>query len=117
VIGFNPNVTGGQRPQVLAIAVTDEEVYIGGSFTQVGGHPQGQIASLTKTGALTPFDPKIRDQPGAVLAAATSNSTLYIGGLFFEIGERLRLKSATATRTTSTMTRPRTRQAPGGGWS
>ena len=94
VTGFNPNVTGGVRPQVLAIAVTDEEVYIGGSFTQVGGQPQGQIARLTKTGALTSFDPKIRDQPGAVLALATSNSTLYAGGLFFEMNRRPRLEYA-----------------------
>jgi Domain of unknown function (DUF5122) beta-propeller len=60
VTGFDPNVTGGQRPQVFQIAVTDEEVYIGGSFTQVGGAGQGQIARLTKTGALTSFDPRVR---------------------------------------------------------
>jgi hypothetical protein len=94
VTGFNPNVTGGQRPQVLKIAVTDEEVYIGGSFTHVGGTPQGYIARLSKTGALTPFNPKIRDFPGEVLTVATSNTTLYAGGLFFEMDRRLRLKYA-----------------------
>jgi len=98
VTGFNPNVTGGQRPQVFQIAVTDNEVYIGGSFTQVGGTAQGQIARLTKTGALTSFDPKVRDQPGAVLALAASNSTLYAGGLFFEMGGRLRMKYAQFTQ-------------------
>ncbi|MGH6904747.1 MAG: hypothetical protein ACREIR_18625 [Geminicoccaceae bacterium] len=97
VTGFNPNVIGGQRPQVLAIAVTDEEAYIGGSFTQVGGQPQGQIARLTKTGALTAFDPKVRDLPGAVLALAASSSTLYAGGLFFEMDRRPRLKYAQFT--------------------
>ena len=94
VTGFNPNVTGGQRPEVFRIVVTDEEVYIGGSFTQVGGTPQGYIARLTKTGALTSFNPKIRDFPGEVLALATSNTTLYAGGLFFEMDRRLRLKYA-----------------------
>jgi hypothetical protein len=94
VTGFNPNATGGQRPQVYKIAVTEEEVYIGGSFTQIGGTPQGYIARLSKTGALTPFNPKIRDFPGEVLAVATSNSTLYAGGLFFEIDRRTRLKYA-----------------------
>lgn len=94
VTGFNPNVTGGQRPQVFGIVVTDEEVYIGGSFTLVGGMPQGYIARLTKTGALTPFNPKIRDFPGEVLALAASNTTLYAGGLFFEMDQRLRLKYA-----------------------
>ena len=98
VTGFNPNVTGGQRPQVFQIAVTDNDVYIGGSFTQVGGNAQGQIARLTKTGALTSFDPKVRDQPGAVLALAASNSTLYAGGLFFEMGGRLRMKYAQFTQ-------------------
>jgi hypothetical protein len=102
VTGFNPNVTGGQRPQVFQIAVTDEEIYIGGSFTQVGGTQQGQIARLTKTGALTPFNPRIRDLPGAVLALATSNSTLYAGGLFFEMGGRLRLKYAQFTEISGT---------------
>ncbi len=94
VTGFNPNVTGGQRPEVFRIVVTDEEVYIGGSFTQVGGMPQGYIARLTKTGALTSFNPKIRDFPGEVLALATSNTTLYVGGLFFEMDQHLRLKYA-----------------------
>jgi hypothetical protein len=97
VTGFNPNVTGGQRPQVFQMVVTDNEVYIGGSFTQVSGQAQGQVARLTKTGALTFFDPKVRDLPGAVLALATSNSTLYAGGLFFEMGGRLRLKYAQFT--------------------
>lgn len=94
VTGFNPNVTGGQRPEVFQIVVTDEDVYIGGSFTHVGGTPQGYIARLTKTGTLTSFNPKIRDFPGEVLALATSNTTLYAGGLFFEMDRRLRLKYA-----------------------
>jgi hypothetical protein len=98
VTGFNPNATGGLRPEVFQIAVTDEEVYIGGSFTQVGGQPRVQIARLTKTGALTPFDPKVRDEFGAVLALATSNATLYIGGLFREVDGRLRLKYAQFTQ-------------------
>jgi hypothetical protein len=98
VTGFNPNVTGGQRPQVFKVAVTDDEVYIGGSFTHVSGTPQGYIARLTKTGALTPFNPKIRDFPGEVLALATSNTTLYAGGLFFEMDRRLRLKYAQFTQ-------------------
>ncbi len=102
VTGFNPNVTGGQRPEVFAIAVTDDEVFIGGSFTQVGGEAQGQIARLTKTGALTPFNPKVRDLPGAVLALATSNTTLYAGGLFFEMAGRLRLKYAQFTEGVTT---------------
>jgi hypothetical protein len=98
VTGFNPNVTGGQRPQVFAIVVTDDEVYIGGSFLAVGGQSQGQIARLTKTGALTPFNPKIRDLPGAVLALAVADSTLYAGGLFFEMDGRLRMKYAQFTQ-------------------
>lgn len=90
VTGFNPNVTGGQRPQVHAIAVTNDEVFIGGSFLLVGGQSQGQIARLTHTGALAPFNPKVRDQPGAVLALAVSNTALYAGGLFFEMAGRPR---------------------------
>jgi Domain of unknown function (DUF5122) beta-propeller len=102
VTGFNPNVTGGQVPRVFAIAVTDEEVFIGGSFTQVGGEAQGQIARLTKTGALTPFDPKVRDLPGTVFALATSNTTLYAGGFFFEMAGRPRLKYAQFTEGVAT---------------
>ena len=92
--GFNPNVTSGQRPEVFRIVVTDEEVYIGGAFTHVGGTPQGYIARLTKTGALTSFNPKIRDFPDEVLALAASHTTLYAGGLFFEMDQCLRLKYA-----------------------
>ncbi len=97
VTGFNPNVTGTTRPAVYAIAVTDNEVYIGGSFLAVGGEGQGQIARLTRAGALTDFDPRIRDQPGAVLALAVSNTTLYAGGLFFEMAGRPRREYAQFT--------------------
>src|SRR5262249_57638567 len=65
VTGFNPNVTGGQRPQVFAIVVTDDEVYIGGSFLAVGGQPPGQIARPPKTRAPTPSHPPQRDLPRA----------------------------------------------------
>jgi trimeric autotransporter adhesin len=97
VTGFDPNVTGGPRPQVFTIVVTEEEVYIGGSFTFVGGAAQGQIARLTKTGQLTSFNPRIRDQPGTVLALAASGSTLYAGGFFFEMAERPRWEYAQFT--------------------
>src|SRR5262245_14182009 len=95
--GFNPNVTGGQRPQVFAIVVTDDEVYIGGSFLAVRGQSQGQTARRSKTAALTPCTPRIRALPGEGLALAVANSTLYAGGLFFEMDGRPRMKYAQFT--------------------
>src|SRR5262245_56870480 len=97
VTGFNPNVTGGQRPQVFAIVVTDDEVYIGGSFLAVRGQSQGQTARRSKTAALTPCTPRIRALPGEGLALAVANSTLYAGGLFFEMDGRPRMKYAQFT--------------------
>lgn len=97
VTGFNPNVTGGTRPQVFKVVVTNDEVFIGGSFLVVQGQAQGQIARLTHAGNLAPFNPKVRDAPGAVLALASSGSTLYAGGLFFEMAGRPRLAYAQFT--------------------
>src|SRR5262249_54013917 len=94
VTGFNPNVTGGTRPEGFAIVLTDHEVYIGGFFSVVRGQAQGQTAPLSESGAPTPFKPKIRDLPGDVFALAVANSTLYAGGFFFEMDGRPREKYA-----------------------
>ena len=95
VTGFNPNVTGGQRPTVYRIRVTDQEVYIGGFFTHVGGQAQSHVARLTRTGASSAFEPRVAD---AVVALATSNTTLYVGGLFYKVGGRQRLEYAQFTQ-------------------
>ena len=94
---FDPDPLNGIAPsRVRTLQVSGDDVYVGGDFTTIG-EAQGQIARLTKTGALTDFNPRIRDQPGAVLALAASNSTLYAGGLFFEMGGRPRLEYAQFT--------------------
>ena len=80
VTGFNPNVTGGSRPRSTRSRSPPTRSSSAAASLAVGGEAQGQIARLTKTGALTAFDPKIRDLRGAVLALATSDTTLYAGG-------------------------------------
>jgi Domain of unknown function (DUF5122) beta-propeller len=97
VTGFDPHVTHS-RPVVYDIEVTDDEVFIGGRFDQVGGTPQVNLARLSRLGALTPFNPRLSALRGGVLALATSSSTLYVGGSFQEMGGRPRMGYAQFTQ-------------------
>ena len=68
-----------------------------GPSTRSAARSRANIARLTRTGALTDFDPNLSDLRGAVLALATTNSTLYVGGSFQEMGGRPRMGYAQFT--------------------
>jgi hypothetical protein len=81
VSNWNPNVADGG---VFALASADSVVYVGGSFTGVGGFTRKFLAAIDASG-----DGHVRDwAPSAntyVTSFAISGSVIYVGGAFTAI--------------------------------
>jgi hypothetical protein len=77
LLPWNPNVSGVVR----ALTVDGSWVYVGGSFTKIGGHKHARVARVNATsGAVdNSFNPVVNS---AVKAVAVGGSTLYVGGKF-----------------------------------
>ena len=77
---WNPNVNGN----VQTIRVIGKRVYIGGSFTSVGGHPVRNVAAIGRASGrlVTTFRAAAN---ATVNALAASGSTLYLGGAFTRV--------------------------------
>jgi hypothetical protein len=77
---WNPNVNGSVR----IIRVIGNRVYIGGSFTSVGGHRVRNVAAVGRLGGrlVRGFTASAN---AAVNALAASNTTLYVGGAFSRV--------------------------------
>jgi len=87
--------------QVFALARVGERLYVGGSFTHIGGAPRSYLAAVdTRTGAATAWDPNLELReprhneqnaplPGHVAAIAGNGASLYVWGEFDHVsGER-----------------------------
>ncbi len=65
---------------VSALALNSGTLYLGGSFTNVGGSPRFRIAAVdATTGALSAWNPNMNS---TVSALATDGTNLYAGGIF-----------------------------------
>jgi beta-propeller uncharacterized protein DUF5122 len=88
---WNPAAVGpvaGPLAFVGALAVSGSTVYVGGSFTSVGGQGRSNIAALdVTTGLATAWNP---GADGDVYALAVSGSKVYAGGHFTRIGGQAR---------------------------
>ena len=97
---FNPAVTGSVGNGVVdALALSGTTLYVGGSFTTIGGVPRHNLAALSVG---LPLDgvpiPGFDANPsrsgcaacGSVGALAVSGSTVYAGGMFDTIGGQRR---------------------------
>jgi hypothetical protein len=81
---WNPGASG----PVTSLAVLCETVYVGGSFTNLGGQPRNFLGALARTtGRPTEWSP---DADGEVLALAVLGQTVYAGGKFSRIGGQAR---------------------------
>jgi trimeric autotransporter adhesin len=83
---------GSGAPYIATIAVSGSTVYVGGSFTTIGGQTRNNIAELDAlTGMATPWDPNANTD---VLVIKISGSIVYAGGHFSIIGGQTRRKIA-----------------------
>jgi hypothetical protein len=92
LLPWDPNANGTVR----VIRVLGSNVYLGGSFTQVGGVGRQRLAAVnTTTGALvTTWN---ASSSGEVFAMATSSGTLYVGGAFGTVDGSPRANLAAVT--------------------
>ncbi len=85
---WNPTVGG----YGLAIAATDDTVYIAGDFTTVNGVGRARIAAIDiKSGAATDWDPEADSHSWVVIP---SGNRIFVGGNFETIGRQRRSKFA-----------------------
>lgn len=89
--GFDPDLNGQAR--VVTTSPDGKRLYVGGSFTKVGGVNRYRIAAFdTASGALVAsFAPQV---DFTVNAIAATNSTVYIGGAFSRSGATVRNRLA-----------------------
>jgi trimeric autotransporter adhesin len=95
---WNPNPTRFCQTSVATLSVSGSTVYVGGSFTSIGGQPRMDIAAVDATsGTATEWNPDPSDFDPAGCAftetpvdvIATAGSTIYAGGDFAGAGPAL----------------------------
>jgi hypothetical protein len=93
--------------KVIAIARTEDTVYIGGYFNQVGSVERNHIAHILANGSVDlNWDPNANGSGNntTVLALAVDGSTVYAGGSFSSIGGQTRNRIAALNATTGIAT-------------
>lgn len=85
---WNPGIGGVDNPEVNALAVSAEKIYVGGNFTTIGGQARNHIAALeAATGNPTNWNPSAN---GPIKVLAVRGELVYVGGSFTIIGGRTR---------------------------
>jgi hypothetical protein len=113
-VTFNPTVTGTSGNGVVdALALSGSALYVGGSFSSLGGLPRTNIGAVSvglplDGVGIREFDPSPSRSGcaacGSVAALAVAGSTVYAGGMFDTIGGQPRqylagLRAADGTAT------------------
>lgn len=81
--GFAPDVWGGSQG-VMALALRDTTLYLGGDFSQVGGQTRYRLAAVsTEDGKLLDWDPAPSQD---VKTLCLQGDRLYVGGTFRKMG-------------------------------
>jgi len=84
LLPWDPHPSGedfyGNQTQVGVLTVRDDEVWVGGSFSRIGGEPRSNLAVLDATSGVP--SPLRLDPDGVIEAIETSGDTVYVGGAF-----------------------------------
>lgn len=100
--------TAAADNEVSALVVAGKTVYVGGSFTHLGGQSRAGLAALdAATGVVQPFAPVV-NKP--VRTLTVSDTMLYAGGEFTSVGGASRMRLAAfslAAGTLDTTWRPK----------
>ncbi|MGH7596997.1 MAG: PQQ-binding-like beta-propeller repeat protein [bacterium] len=102
---WNPNPTGSlisDPIHIHVIVVSGSTVYVGGSFTSIGGQERRGLAALNaSTGQATSWNP---NSSGIVRAIAINGEIVYAGGDFAAIGGQNRQRLAAIDMATGSAT-------------
>jgi hypothetical protein len=104
VTPWDPNPSGSVLsyvggPDVLALVVREDTIFVGGNFTRIGGQPRGGLAAVDAyTGQAFSWNPGSADD--YVKALALWNNTLFVGGEFSQFGGQTRSLVAAVDVTT-----------------
>ncbi len=81
------NWAPGPNDPVSALAISGQNIYMGGNFTTIAGPGRNNIARFIKTGTSLDLDPVWNPNvDNTINALALSTSGLYIGGFFKNVG-------------------------------
>ncbi|HYA41426.1 MAG TPA: hypothetical protein VEF34_09000 [Syntrophobacteraceae bacterium] len=86
---WHPNADGDVNAWVGTLAVSGKTLYVGGTFSRIGGQNRNNLAALdASTGKATSWNPNAAGGQYAtgVYALAVGGSTVYAGGAFTAIG-------------------------------
>lgn len=88
---WNPNITDYAGSNPATIAVSDNEIYISGGFSEINGVPLQAccLASFRLNGSLTNWRPQ-PDPYGLASSIFLGNGNIYLGGNFTEMGGQIR---------------------------
>lgn len=95
LLSWNPNAQG----DVVAIAISGDNVYIGGTFEFVGATSRIGIAAINTAGTLLSWDANVQ---GSVFGIGISGPNVYFGGAFNEVLGQFR-PSAAAVNTAGSL--------------
>ena len=92
VTAWNPGI-GGSGSTVNAIAVSSDgaTIYVGGTFSTLGGSSRANLGSITSGGVVTSWNPGTN---GQVRALVLGGANLYVGGNFTTAGGASRTRLA-----------------------
>jgi hypothetical protein len=89
-------------PEVSALCVVGDTLYVGGLFTSINGQPREHLAAINaRTGELLAWDPRPNRD---VDAFAAGPGTIYVGGGFTRMGGAGRRRLAAFDATTGALT-------------
>jgi trimeric autotransporter adhesin len=92
VTGWNPGAGASSDDKVNALVVGGDNIFVGGSFTSLGGQTRNRLGAVDKAGTLAAFDPNLScpdastGDPCEVTGLAFSSGFLYAGGQFSQLG-------------------------------
>lgn len=85
-LGSGTGFYGSGTGEVMALAVANGQLYVGGNFTEAGGAPANHVARWDGT-SWHPLGAGIDDfGPYTVMALAVSGADVFVGGMLFTAG-------------------------------
>ena len=92
---MDPTWQADADDEVLALALAEGTLYVGGTFATIGGQPRNQLAALdAATGTVTPWDPALAylHRTPEVRALVVARDVVYVAGGFDDKDLRTQLR-------------------------